>query len=190
MKTDPEGADDTASPTFEAVTVCWQTCYQLGEQSEYHDPRKKMQLLSDALKICPAENIPDVLNVWRKAEDEVEKLPKEDDPLSPQPSQKDRSTNALPTLVDSTRNFVSHLPDLHLRPSNLVNHDTAAMAGRAFNRVAANFTFPARGRASTVTSEEQSVRSDSRSPDITHQAKSVFTRGVGWLIGADEPDIT
>ncbi|KZO98321.1 hypothetical protein CALVIDRAFT_562243 [Calocera viscosa TUFC12733] len=187
----PKAVKDPDSQVFEAITVCWQTCFQLGGQSEYHDLTRKMSLLSNALKLCPAENIADVLSAWRKVEAEVESVPLDKALLSLNESAKTSTSYSgdilRHALSNRPHNLLPNLGDIHL-PSSLVNQETAAMAARTFNRVAANFTFPGtRGRTGSVMSDDDSIRSGS--PDLGRQARSVFTRGVGWLIGADEEEL-
>ncbi|EJU01849.1 hypothetical protein DACRYDRAFT_100138 [Dacryopinax primogenitus] len=182
---DPQGAKDSDSGTFEALTVCWQTCFQLGGQSEYHDAPRKMHLLSNALKLCPAENITDVLAAWRKVEVEVDAIPVDETLLS-FPLQNGKPASISGDRHTKAHHLLPHLSDIHL-PSSLMNQETAAMAARTFNRVAANFTFPGRARTASIMSGESDRESArSGSPDLGKQARSVFTRGVGWLIGADE----
>ncbi|KZT57381.1 hypothetical protein CALCODRAFT_496182 [Calocera cornea HHB12733] len=188
---EPKAAKDPDSQVFEAITVCWQTCFQLGGQSEYRDSARKMSLLSNALKLCPAENISDVLSSWRKVEAEVESVPLDKALLSLSSRAKTSTSYSGDILRHALSNrphaLLPNLGDIHL-PSSLVNQETAAMAARTFNRVAANFTFPgSRGRTSSVMSDDESVRSGS--PDLGRQARSVFTRGVGWLIGADDQEL-
>lgn len=171
--------------THEAIEVCWHTCYQLGRQTEFTDTRAKMTLLAHALELCPPENIGDVLGAWKRLE-----------------TQKIEAYKAREPVVKPTRRVrdgSEHLtiPDLS---APLISPDAAAAAARTFSRVAdaaANFPFSVRGRLgygrsgdkdnqSAVGTSGGSVRS--RSPDsvVSTSARHAISRGVGWLIGANE----
>jgi len=54
----------------EAIELCWRTCFQLGRQAEFQDVKRKLSLLEHALQLCPPENAPDILAVWRRLESE------------------------------------------------------------------------------------------------------------------------
>ncbi|KAG9314257.1 hypothetical protein JVU11DRAFT_5045 [Chiua virens] len=76
----------------------------------------------------------------------------------------------------------------------LINaEDAAALAGRAFNRMASNFTFAVTGRGRSSSSGED-TRSRSRDgarsrfdgEEVSAQASRVLQKGIGWLLGADD----
>ncbi|CAE6358392.1 unnamed protein product [Rhizoctonia solani] len=175
------GSDTAAA--HEATEVCWHTCYQLGRQTEFTDTKAKMTLLAHVLELCPPENVNDVLAAWKRLETEKLEAFKTREPAVRQ-SRRTRTGNEL--LV---------IPDLS---TPLISPDAAAAAARTFNRVAgvaANFPFSVRGRLGYGRSgdrDNESVVSGmstrSRSPDstVSTSAKHALSRGVGWLIGANE----
>jgi len=78
-------------------------------------------------------------------------------------------------------------------PPLLSTPDAAALASRTFRSVAANFPFSVghRGRSQlSDTGEDVSRRSGSQrrgeNEDVSVQASRVLSKGIGWLIGADD----
>ncbi|PPQ67048.1 hypothetical protein CVT25_005649 [Psilocybe cyanescens] len=186
------GTDDER--VKEASEVCWIACYQLGRQQEYNDLPQKMTLLGYALQLCPADQINDVLTAWRKLEKEniqtrEEKLQRRrtgDTIMSP------RKVDTVPGNVASS--LRARLQDFHVpSPPLLSTPDAAALASRTFKSVAANFPFAVGHRARSQASdadERTSPRSESSrrtdGEDVSSQASRAFSKGIGWLIGADE----
>ena len=92
---------------------------------------------------------------------------------------------------DAVSSLAAHLqqlrmPDLHMHAAP----DAAALANKAFSRVAANFPFAMGGRGRTFESGD-GVRSSSGSRtreghDVSAQASKVLQKGIGWLLGADD----
>ncbi|KAF9569892.1 hypothetical protein CPC08DRAFT_812860 [Agrocybe pediades] len=180
----------------EASEVCWIACYQLGRQQEFPDLPKKMRLLGYALELCPADKIHDVLLAWRKLESEdihnrEEKLRQK---RSGETSNKflHEKGSALGSGVASS--LRARLQDFHMpSPPLLSTPDAAALATRTFKSVAANFPFAVghRGRSHASDVDDRgSFRSDASKrtdgEDISTQASKVLSKGIGWLIGADE----
>ncbi|KAF8609240.1 hypothetical protein BDV93DRAFT_518087 [Ceratobasidium sp. AG-I] len=172
------GAETPAA--HEAIEVCWHTCYQLGRQTEFADTSAKMTLLAHALELCPPENVGDVLNIWKRLEGEKIEAHKAREPVT-RPVRRTRGGDHLT------------LPDMS---GPLISPDAAAAAARTFSRVAgvaANFPFSVRGRlgygSPSVDDDASSAKSIARSasPDsVSHAARHAFSRGVGWLIGAND----
>ncbi|KAF5311851.1 hypothetical protein D9619_003139 [Psilocybe cf. subviscida] len=187
------GVDD--GKAREASEVCWIACFQLGRQSEFPDLDKKMTLLGYALELCPPEKINDVLTAWRRYESQ--------DILRRQERLEHKRTggqvkNNVPKAdfvpINVASSLRAKLHDFHMpSPPLLSTPDAAALASRTFKSVAANFPFSvgSRGRShASDADDKQSIRSDStrrtEGEDVSTQASRVLSKGIGWLIGADE----
>lgn len=175
----------------EAIEVCWIACFQLGRQPEFDDLAKKMTVLGHALQLCPQDKIHDVLAAWRKlqAEDIKERQERILRGNTDNTASK-RQRKTVPQDVAST--LRAKLQDLHMpSPPLLSTPDAAALASRTFKSVAANFPFKVGHRARSDVDERSSYRSDhSRRTDgednISNGASRVLSKGIGWLIGADD----
>ncbi|KAJ7275172.1 secretory pathway protein Sec39-domain-containing protein [Mycena haematopus] len=172
----------------EASEVCWVACYQLGRQPEFDDVNKKLSLLSRALELCPPDKLHDVLVAWRRLENEdIEAREARLSSRHDGGTKKSMAPNAAPSLRSRLQDF--HMPS----PPLLSTPDAAALASRTFRSVAANFPFSVtgRGRQSSLQDQERS-RSGSRrrgdGDELKTQATRVFSKGIGWLIGADAED--
>ncbi|KDQ12935.1 hypothetical protein BOTBODRAFT_161149 [Botryobasidium botryosum FD-172 SS1] len=172
----------------EAVEVSWQKCFQLGRQSEYSDVRKKMILLGHALEMCPRENTLDVLAVWRRLEGEYVESQKRGGGMIPDHRDHRGGRSRRRTLGSPA--LRSHPSSDHLSPATLVGPETAAMAARTLNRVAANFPFSVGSRAQYRNGNNADPPGSTRSAglDVSSHAKHAFARGVGWLIGVDDEE--
>ncbi|KAF9462109.1 secretory pathway protein Sec39-domain-containing protein [Collybia nuda] len=184
----PLGADEQVTEVNE---VCWVACFQLGRQSEFDDLNKKLLLLGRALELCPAEKLPDVLGAWRRLEKEDIKVREEKLGLhssatttfGPPKHPRTIPSNVASSLRTRLQNF--HIPS----PPLLSTPDAAALASRTFRSVAANFPFsvvhsqPSEADTRTFHSGDMG-RPDGE--DVSTQATRVFSKGIGWLIGADE----
>ncbi|KAG9128458.1 hypothetical protein FRC07_011215 [Ceratobasidium sp. 392] len=171
------GTPAEAAAANEAIEVCWHTCFQLGRQTEFPDTKSKMTLLAHALELCPAENVGDVLGAWKRLEGEKMAAHKARGPAIKPVRRKHRTSDLLT------------IPDMS---APLISPDAAAAAARTFSRVAgaaANFPFSVRGRLGSTASkglDDDTSSTRSRSPDsVASSARHAFSRGVGWLIGAD-----
>jgi hypothetical protein len=171
----------------QASEVCWVACYQLGRQPEFDDVDKKLSLLGRALELCPPDKLHDVLVAWRRLENED--IEAREERLSSRPDGRTRKSKT-PNTATSLR---SRLQDFHMpSPPLLSTPDAAALASRTFRSVTANFPFSVtgRGRQSSLH-EQESARSGSRrreGDELANQATRVFSKGIGWLIGADAED--
>ncbi|KAJ4485984.1 secretory pathway protein Sec39-domain-containing protein [Lentinula aciculospora] len=180
----------------EASEVCWVACFQLGRQPEFDDVDKKLLLLGRAIEICPPDRLYDVLTAWRHLEKEElgyrqERL--ETNHNGAVKSVQSKNTKSLPTTTASS--LQARLRDFHMpSPPLLSTPDARALASKTFNTVAANFPFSVghRGRSqfSQLSQGDERSRSGSRrrpdSDDVQTQASRVFSKGIGWLIGAEE----
>lgn len=170
----------------EASEVCWLACFQLGRHPEFPDVEQKLTLMGRALELCPADKLNDILIPWRRMEQEDLEVRKE--------RLTDHSSRPKPAVTKPVSSLQSRLNNLHVPTTPLLNaEDAAALAGRAFSRVASNFPFRVAGREHSETREGQ-ARSGSqdeshRRPDgedVSQQASRVLQRGIGWLLGADD----
>jgi neuroblastoma-amplified sequence len=183
-------------PTVQQIKeVCWVSCFQLGRQTEYADLDKKLLLLGHALELCPSDRLHDALNAWRRLEndDVTQRRERIARGLETRASQRPKSQHPLSAsavAASTASSIAARFQDLHIPSPQLLNTpDAAAMANRAFSRVAANFNF-ARGRSLVSEDEGERSRSGSRPRIDTHevsaQANRVLQRGIGWLLGGDE----
>ncbi|KAG2154711.1 secretory pathway protein Sec39-domain-containing protein [Suillus clintonianus] len=170
----------------EASEVCWLACFQLGRHPEFPDTEQKLTLMGRALELCPADKLNDILAPWRRMEQEYLEVRKER-LADHYPRPKAAATKPVSSLQ-------SRLNNLHVPTTPLLNaEDAAALAGRAFSRVASNFPFRVGGRERSE-SREGPARSGSRDEshrkldgeDVSHQASRALQRGIGWLLGADD----
>ncbi|GLB36025.1 putative secretory pathway protein Sec39 [Lyophyllum shimeji] len=190
----------TASPTLldsrvaEASEVCWVACFQLGRQPEFGDVEKKLSLLGRALELCPPEQLHDVLTSWRRLE--KEDIEAREDRLS-------TNQNTIAASASIERTFIApgnvaaslraRLQEFHVpSPPLLSTPDAAALASRTFQSVAANFPFSIghRGRSQASDRDGGSSRTGSllrgEGDDVSTQATRVLSKGIGWLIGAED----
>lgn len=174
----------------EAIEVCWVACFQLGRHPEFPDAGKKSVLLARALELCPADRLHDVLNAWRRVEDETIEARK-------QRLEHKAGAEALPTtrknalddsgLAPMSTSLRSRLRDFHVpSPPLLSTPDAAALASRTFKSVAANFPFRGRSLASDSEASQECSPSGSARTFDGSEAGRVLSKGIGWLIGADE----
>lgn len=169
----------------EAGEVCWLACFQLGRHPEFPDVEQKLTLLGRALELCPADKLNDILTPWRRLEQEGLEARKER--LS------DHSARPRRAAAKPVSSLQSRLNSIHVPASPLINaEDAAALAGRAFNRVASNFPFRVGGRdrsgsrGGQVRSRSREVHRGPDGEDVSIQASRVLQRGIGWLLGADD----
>ncbi|TFK36840.1 secretory pathway protein Sec39-domain-containing protein [Crucibulum laeve] len=187
---------DADDPRIHEVTeVCWIACFQLGRQPEFEELGKRMLLLGRALELCPAEKLHDVLTAWQRLENEdiqnrEERMTHRRSGTAAVSSPRKLVDSSLPINVAST--LRARLQDFHMpSPPLLSTPDAAALASRTFKSVAANFPFGHRGRSQlSETDDTGSHRSTStrrtEGEDVSAHATRVLSKGIGWLIGADE----
>ncbi|KAJ3870256.1 secretory pathway protein Sec39-domain-containing protein [Lentinula novae-zelandiae] len=180
----------------EASEVCWVACFQLGRQPEFVDVDKKLLLLGRAIEICPPDRLHDVLTAWRRLEKEDLEARQERLETSHNGAVTTihpKTTKSIPKTAASS--LQTRLRDFHMPSPPLLNTpDARALASKTFNTVAANFPFSVghRGRSqvSQLSQGDERSRSGSRkgpdNDDVQTQASRVFSKGIGWLIGADE----
>ncbi|KAJ7596927.1 secretory pathway protein Sec39-domain-containing protein [Mycena floridula] len=172
-----EGAEDPK--LIEASEVCWVACFQLGRQSEFTAVEQKLSLLGRALELCPPDKLHDVLTAWRHLEKEDIAARQERKLPSQGLSGSRKRRHVEPTGAAAA--IRARLQDFHMpSPPILSTPDAAALASRTFKSVAANFPFSVPNRPS------QSQRPGGELEDVSVQATRAFSRGIGWLIGADD----
>ncbi|KAF5385476.1 hypothetical protein D9757_005391 [Collybiopsis confluens] len=180
----------------EASEVCWVACFQLGRQTEFEDSDKKLVLLGRAIEICPPDRLHDVLTAWRRLEKDSltarrGRITKDHDgAVKHTKASKSPPETAASSLQARLKEF--HMPS----PPLLSTPDARALASKTFNTVAANFSFSVGHRGRSQFSSQLSQGGDERSrsgsrrqsdaDDVQTQASRVFSKGIGWLIGADE----
>ena len=175
----------------EAAEVCWIACFQLGRQPEFQDLPKKMTLLGHALELCPSEKIHDVLIAWRKLE--TEDIHDREENLERRRSRAASETKTRKmhfTTRDVASSLRARLQEFHVpSPPLLSTPDAAALASRTFKTVAANFPFSVSHRGRSDADERGSISSEGSrriDDDVSSQASRVFSKGIGWLIGAED----
>jgi neuroblastoma-amplified sequence len=175
--------------TVEATEVCWVACYTLGRQIELPDTSRKCTLLARALELCPPDRLHDILVAWKKFEgDEIkERKTRLTQRSAIQSAPNHKATLKESSLLPMSLSLQSKLSDFHMpSPPLLSTPDAAALATRTFKNVAANFPFRGRSRVSASDASEQRSPSGSRRGFDGSDAGRVLSRGIGWLIGADE----
>src|SRR5436305_9025047 len=53
-----------------AKDVAWRICYEAAKQETFQNLEKQMTLMGYALALCPSDQAVDILNVWRKIDNE------------------------------------------------------------------------------------------------------------------------
>jgi len=53
-----------------AKDVAWRICYEVAKQETFQNLEKQMTLMGYALALCPSDQAVDILNVWRKIDNE------------------------------------------------------------------------------------------------------------------------
>ncbi|PFH54789.1 hypothetical protein AMATHDRAFT_134847 [Amanita thiersii Skay4041] len=191
----PVGFED---PRFEEINeVCWVACFQLGRQLEFNQLDKKLSLLGRALELCPADKLHDILTAWRRLE--KEDVEQREERLSHRQkgtangSKNQKSKISLAASGGVASSLRARLHEFHMPSPPLLNTpDAAALASRTFKTVAANLPFSMGSRGRSVASETDSKGSRSGSQsrfsadDVSTQATRVISKGIGWLMGADE----
>lgn len=178
----------------EASEVCWVACFQLGRQTEFEDTDKKLLLLGRAIEICPSDRLYDVLTAWRRLE--KEDLEAREERLAGRNNNATKTVRAKSSMSLSetaASSLQARLQNFHMpSPPMLTTPDARALASKTFNTVAANFPF-SRGRTQVSQFSQggdERSRSGSRrgldTDDVQRQASRVFSKGIGWLIGAEE----
>ena len=186
--------------------ICWKTCLELGQQSEFADVGNKMTLLGWSVELCPPEQIPDILSVWRKVEDgqirlgEAAKRRRIAGIDQPNPSSRAASSTSTPSFPPR--------PD-EIEP-RVLGSRTAARAARLAKDFGERFNLRQLGHSPSLGSEDEhdddgSERRRSTESDrpitamfdtavererVRLQARRALVKGVGWLLGADEKEIT
>ncbi|GAA6061345.1 hypothetical protein JCM10212_004826 [Sporobolomyces blumeae] len=67
----PSSSSTTLAPSEEAASHAWRSCFQLGKNVEFTDSARRMQVLGQALVLCPPEQIASILPIWTALEKQV-----------------------------------------------------------------------------------------------------------------------
>ncbi|GAA5983715.1 hypothetical protein JCM5350_000680 [Sporobolomyces pararoseus] len=60
-------------PSDEAASFAWKSCLQLGKNTNFENWSRRMEVLGQALVLCPPDQIASILPVWTETEKEVAK---------------------------------------------------------------------------------------------------------------------
>ncbi|ORY29557.1 secretory pathway protein Sec39-domain-containing protein [Naematelia encephala] len=213
--------------------VCWKLCAELGGQTEYSDTPNKMTLLGQAVEMCPADQIPNILSTWRKVEEGQIKLGQAakrrrltGDIHSGSTRHKSDNNNTTTTI--SSPSSPTHGQQHSTRGRNgeerVLGSRTAARAAklaldfsdRLNRQFATSPTLPS-GAFNALSLSRSRSRSISRDHNVDERegntgtvgdrgfgeifdtadgervrqgARRAFVKGVGWLLGADEKEIS
>jgi hypothetical protein len=194
--------DASSAQAIEASEVAWVASFQLGRQPEFSDISKKLILLGRALELCPPERIPDILSAWRRLEAEAQDAraaragERRGRSRGVARAQKAASTPLSASLGVTASSLAARLQaragEMHMPGSPLMNApDAAALASKAFGRVAGAFPFSVGRRDQSADSSRTGRNSRESSISrpgsaVPKQASRALQKGIGWLIGADE----
>ncbi|GAA6018217.1 hypothetical protein JCM11491_005637 [Sporobolomyces phaffii] len=67
----PSSSTMTVPPSEEAASLVWRSCLQLGRNPGFGDSARRMQVLGQALVLCPPDQIATILPVWTETEHAV-----------------------------------------------------------------------------------------------------------------------
>jgi hypothetical protein len=167
----------------EASEVCWVACFQLGRQQEFQEVQKRLSLLGQALELCPADKLHDILSAWRRLE--REDIEAGEERLASRHNGPVAATMPRKRAVATTgQSLAGQLQGFRMPVSPLAN--APELASRTFQRVAATFPFSVSGRGRDAARTEERSQSGSRRRDGGDIANRVFQKGIGWLIGAED----
>ena len=190
--------------------VCCKTCLELGHQSEYADVGNKMTLLGQAVELCPAERIPDILGTWKRVEDGQIRLDE---------AAKRRRLTGINSSTFSRGSLPNSPNRADVQEARVLGSRTAARAARLAMDLGERFNLrqlapsPLLGGSPLATSgggvspeiasdDERRTSAESDRPiaamfngpaeaeRVRHQARRAVLKGVGWLLGADEKEVT
>lgn len=172
----------------------WRACFQLGKHEEWEEVQRRLGVMGRALILCPGERIGALLGVWEGLEERVE-----------EGRERSRKVGEKRT-VEKVEPTVQHHPDYHHHHQQQQHDPTAtATASRTFSRAAAFFPFStshshssthtdppsssSAGRPESPTSPLRAEHEREREGGLRAGLSSRLTKGVGWLIGADEREL-
>lgn len=188
----------------QAADMAWKTCFSFGKEEilSTTDPGQKLDLLGQALLLCPPGEIGQVLSVWQVADSAQSKSKKR---VSKSGAAYTSYASSLPSLRIPSASATAGRP---LTPTSIHLPQSAEHAARAALSVGRAATAYLPFRSSTPDSARPSSRggrdisqlfgggdnaqrgrqsSDPRDAgDVRDRLQKGFTSGIGWLIGADE----
>lgn len=69
----PSSSTMNLPPSEEAASFAWRSCLELGKSTTFENPSRRMEVLGQALVLCPPDQIATILPVWTETEKEVAK---------------------------------------------------------------------------------------------------------------------
>jgi hypothetical protein len=137
---DGSSSSKTATAFEKAAQVAWTNCYQVGRHEEFPDRRRRLELLANALLLCPDSMIGGLLSTYRSVE--TESLGS----TSAVSATSSVKTPLLPSIKTSTPTTTHH--PFSSSPISLPSPELATHAARSFGRTASSY-FPFRRDNST-----------------------------------------
>lgn len=206
------------------TNVTWRALVELGSQSDFADIPKKMAVLGQALELCPAENVPEILLIWRKVEEGQMKLSEAAkrrriagikqktskaslSPISPTSgkAQEERVLGSR-TAAKAARMAMGFAGErLNFRgspilPSSLGASGTTTPISASGAGVSPKIGFAQEEGRKSGESDRPSFGSmfegagvkagTAEAERVRQQARKALVRGVGWLLGADEREVS
>lgn len=199
--------------------VAWRALLDLGNQSDYADTSNRMTLLGQAVELCPAEELPGVLGVWRKVEEGQMKLSEaakrrriagirttstaHKGPTSPSsvtstnPEERVLGSRTAARAARLAMGFAGNRLNLRgIAPSPLLASPAGSITGGTSPRVGQQEDVV--GRRSNESDrptfgamfEGAGVKAGTAEAErVRQQARKALVRGVGWLLGADDREV-
>lgn len=175
--------------------VVWRSCLALGRQSEYPDLVGRMALLAQAVALCPAEEVPVILPLWRQAEQMVSSHPELLRQHAMASVSQTSSSSSSPTearmLGSRTAARAARLAFDNLRSFTA---SPALSGGGPLSRHDSRNSTTSRGsvgRRDTGGMRDAAALfgEDEHESVVRAGAKRALVKGVGWLLGAEEGDV-
>lgn len=153
----------------------WVSYYKLGVEDRWSSLSHRLDCLAQAMKLCPDQSLHVVLTEWKKLE-----LSKEESiPVEKKEEEARDASGALASIISPTtiESQTRHLLSGGLRALKSVSAVSPGVSSQA--------------SASSTSIPQSQFQSHPQVPQSQHQTFSLgleekLTRGVGWLIGADD----
>lgn len=168
-----------------ASEVAWRSCYQLAKTEDYEDVDERLALLGRAMLSCPKEQITTLLSLWvklepRRSTSDVAAATRDE---GQHPTRSIQSlfgglaAAARPSAVSPTRS--NNVTQDHQHQQQQPIHDAYSRAPQNVRTAVPPSFAPPSLRHAVETGK-------GATEGIRKGISSGLTRGVGWLIGADE----
>jgi len=202
-------------PGSSIIDIVWQALVHLGEQADFPEISKKSTVLGQALELCPPAEIPSIMSTWRTVEDGQIKLTEaaKRRRLAGIRQPNHHSAVASPTSpsrVTEERVLGSRTAARAARLAMGFAGDRLNFRGIASSPLLSSPTPSQDGFGQKVAQEDQPRRSGesdrpafgamfdgagvkagtAEAERVRQQARKALVRGVGWLLGADEREIS